>query len=314
MENRYLGALRDACWRRQSGYDMSGVQIRELIQSGCKRTEWGVMAFMADGCGSVVYAAPSVSRISGIWSQLDDVLQNLDGPIIVGGDFNTIVRFEERTGGNGQLSPDSLAFGDWANSNALIDMGYMGPQYTWKRGRTERFFIAKRLDRVFCNAHARLRWQEAVVKHLPFLSSDHTPLYVQLEPGVRGDPKRRPFRFEAAWLKHPGFGDLVKSKWDGEVDTPRALEKRAVLRRWNRDVFGDIQKRKERLSLEIEAVQNLLDITQTDTLLEREEGLLKDLDVLLEQEETLWYQKSREKWIALGDRNTKYYHTSTIIR
>ncbi|CAA7051323.1 unnamed protein product [Microthlaspi erraticum] len=263
----------------------------------------------------VVYAAPSVSRRSGIWNQLDDVLQNLTGPVIIGGDFNTIVRVDERTGGNGQLSPDSLAFGEWINNRALIDMGFMGPQFTWKRGREERFFIAKRLDRVFCNAHTRLLWQEATVRHLPFLSSDHTPLYVQLEPGPTGDPKRWPFRFEAAWLKHPGFKDLLVSPWDGEIDTPQALEKlKLTLRRWNREVFGDIQRRKEKLLTDIKSIQNLLDLTQTDALLEREGMLLNEFDVLLAQEETLWFQKSREKWIVLGDRNTKYYHTTTIIK
>lgn len=36
--------------------------------------------------------------------------------------------------------------------------------------------------------------------------------------------------------------------------------------------------------------------------------------MVLEQEELIWFQKSREKNIALGDRNTKYFHTSTIVR
>lgn len=88
-------------------------------------------------------------------------------------------------------------------------MGFMGSRFTWKKGREERNFVANRLDRVLCNAHARLKWQEAVVKHLPYLLSDHAPMFVQLDPGPVGNPKRRPFRFEAAWLKHPSFKDLL---------------------------------------------------------------------------------------------------------
>lgn len=85
------------------------------------------------------------------------------------------------------------------------------------------------------------------------------------------------------------------------------------MKRWNREVFGDVQK-KEGLVNEIKAVQDLLEHSQTDELLNKEEGLIKELDVVLEQEEILWFQKSREKWITLGDRNTKYFFTSTIVR
>jgi len=46
-----------------------------------------------------VYAAPSVSRRSGLWSLLSRIVQSVDEPIIVGGDFNTIIRLDERTGG-----------------------------------------------------------------------------------------------------------------------------------------------------------------------------------------------------------------------
>ncbi|KAG7556773.1 Reverse transcriptase domain [Arabidopsis suecica] len=64
----------------------------------------------------------------------------------------------------------------------------------------------------------------------------------------------------------------------------------------------------------MQSVQDLLDLQQTDDLLEREAALIKEFDVVLEQEEVLWFQKSREKWISLGDRNTSYFHTSTIIK
>lgn len=166
----------------------------------------------------VVYAAPTVTRRSGLWEKLKNVVQNSEGPVVIGGDFNTIVRVDERTGGNGRLSPDSLAFGEWINDLSLIDMGFRGNQFTWERGRSENSFVAKRLDRVLCCAHARLKWQDALDQH------------------------------------------------------------------------------------------------QSDELLNKEEVLLKEFDVVLEQEEMVWFQKSREKWKVDGDRNTTFFHISTIIR
>lgn len=150
----------------------------------------------------VVYAAPTLSRRSGLWETLGEVIWDAVGPLFVGGDFNTIVRLDERSGGNGRLSEDSLTFGDWINNMSLIDMGFSGNQFTWKRGKTERTFVAKRLDRVLCCSQARLKWQEVRVSHLPFLASDHAPLYLQLTSEVKGNACRRPFRFEAAWLQH----------------------------------------------------------------------------------------------------------------
>lgn len=78
--------------------------------------------------------------------------------------------------------------------------------------------------------------------------------------------------------------------------------------------FCYIQLKKEKLLTKIKSVQDLLDLTQTDDLLVKEEELQREFDVVLEQEEIFWFQKSREKWIGLGDRNTKYYHTSTVVQ
>lgn len=262
-----------------------------------------------------VYAAPTVSRRNGLWGRLKDVVKDLVGPIVIGGDFNTIVRLDERTGGNGRLSPDSIAFGDWINELSLIDMGFQGNQYTWRRGRAENTLIAKRLDRVLCCAHARLKWQEATVSHLPMLASDHVPLYVQLVPEIKGNANRRPFRFEAAWLNHPEFKELLKTSCDRNINTREALKRlEGRLRKWNKEVFGDVQIRKEKLMREIKEVQQKIDHGCTDALLEQEGELVKEFGVILEQEEMIWFQKSRVKWVVHGDRNTKFFHTSTIIR
>lgn len=153
------------------------------------------------------------------------------------------------------------------------------------------------------------------MQHLPFLFSDHVPLYVQLSSVSRSNPQCRPFRFEAAWLSHVGFKDLLLSSWQRDVSTPEALSRlRIQLKRWNKEIFGDVQVRKERLMNEIKALQDVLEHSQTDDMLRKEEELIKEFEVVLEQEEMVWFQKSREKWIALGDRNTSFFHTSTVIR
>lgn len=41
---------------------------------------------------------------------------------------------------------------------------------------------------------------------------------------------------------------------------------------------------------------------------------MRELNEVLDQEELLWYQKSRSLWIRDGDRNTSFYHKSTMIR
>lgn len=45
-----------------------------------------------------------------------------------------------------------------------------------------------------------------------------------------------------------------------------------------------------------------------------EKDLVTDFNNILAQEEMLWFQKSWAKWIVQGERNTRFYHLSTIIR
>ena len=49
-------------------------------------------------------------------------------------------------------------------------------------------------------------------------------------------------------------------------------------------------------------------------MLKLEKKIQQELDIVLNQEELLWFQKSREKWITSGDRNTRYYQASTLAK
>ncbi|KAG6404011.1 hypothetical protein SASPL_136245 [Salvia splendens] len=71
---------------------------------------------------------------------------------------------------------------------------------------------------------------------------------------------------------------------------------------------------KKRLLSRLAGVQKILEFRGSHRLLALEAELERDLDLVLQQEESLWHQKSWSDWIQLGDRNTSFFHMRTIRR
>ncbi|KAF4400713.1 hypothetical protein G4B88_001268 [Cannabis sativa] len=57
-----------------------------------------------------------------------------------------------------------------------IDLGFIGPKYTWMRKRGAANSVRKRLDRAITSADWCLQFPEAAVLHHPILASDHAPI------------------------------------------------------------------------------------------------------------------------------------------
>lgn len=79
-------------------------------------------------------------------------------------------------------------------------------------------------------------------------------------------------------------------------------------------LFGNIFFCKNCLIARINVIQRSQRYGSYHFLDHLEFDLQRQLQETLRQEEILWHQKSRRKWIMDGDRNTKYYHTKTVIR
>ena len=58
----------------------------------------------------------------------------------------------------------------------------------------------------------------------------------------------------------------------------------------------------------------MLDVRETESTLRLEKTLREEYEHILLQEELMWFQKSRENWVRFGDRNTRFFHTQTVIR
>ena len=83
---------------------------------------------------------------------------------------------------------------------------------------------------------------------------------------------------------------------------------------WNQDHFGNIFARKKNLMARINGIQRAVANKPSKFLFNLENELLRELDLVLNQEEELWALKSRVNWMIQGDHNTTFYHVLMLVR
>ncbi|XP_021717685.1 uncharacterized protein LOC110685467 [Chenopodium quinoa] len=231
---------------------------------------------------SAIYASPDSTIRRDLWSAMENNKNNFSGPWILAGDFNETRNMSERQGVGGfEMQRRCLQFSNWMEDNDLIDLGYSGPAHTWARGESSQTYKSARLDRFISNQDWRLNFEEGVVRHLPKAFSDHCPILLSTCGFAPIPMSLKPFRFQAAWLTHEKFEEFMV---------------------------------KSRLWARLEGIQKVLAERRVDRLIELEKSLKLEMEQVLQQEELLWFQKSRLEAIRDGDRNTKFFHLSTVIR
>ncbi|XP_015942422.1 uncharacterized protein LOC107467759 [Arachis duranensis] len=101
----------------------------------------------------------------------------------------------------------------------------------------------------------------------------------------------------------------MESSWNNDISSFRDS-----LKEWNTNVFGDILKKKKKIIRRFQGITNTLDQGNNNFLEKLRGQIWKEYQDILTQEEILYYQKSRSKWLEFGNRNTKFFHGSTMIR
>ncbi|CAL1410530.1 unnamed protein product [Linum trigynum] len=108
---------------------------------------------------------------------------------------------------------------------------------------------------------------------------------------------------------------MINAYWKNGTDfIPSLLELQHTLRKWNKEVFGDILKRKVALSIKLKDLEKQNDQANNPSLIQEENKTREDLERTLWEEEVLWVQKSRANFITSGDCNTHFFHVATLAR
>ena len=201
------------------------------------------------------------------------------------------------------------AFREVIDEFSFMDLGYIGPDFTWSKHYTYGHSIWERLDRGLATNQWFMKFPGTWVYHLPCLSSDHCPLLIN-PTGIDFPSYKKPFQFEEMWLLDSSCGKVVDVAWrscvarDSDSEIIRKIDKCGKdLSWWNYNVFGNVRrelKKKRDLLIEEEAVA-----VRTGNNF-RIKALKDEIKVLMDREARMWNQRSRILWLKNGDGNTKF--------
>lgn len=207
-------------------------------------------------------------------------------------------------------------FRDFLNNTGLMEIELKGCRFTWASNPRNGVVVREKLDRALGNWAWRSIFPHALVTALPIVSSDHSPLIFLPLPKHKSG---RSFRFEAFWDAHPECQKVIQDGWNqvvldgdpwGNLQGKIKACKTALLS-WQKNTFRradrEILNLKEKL---IEFQDQEDQVTNGDEVRRIQEEIKR----LWKQEELFWCQRSRVKWLKDGDRNSRFFHASTIKR
>ncbi|XP_026448145.1 uncharacterized protein LOC113348541 [Papaver somniferum] len=216
---------------------------------------------------SFVHASSVQTTRRNLWNELNMGAQQV--PWLVIGDFNCVLRNDEKKGG---VTPRTIVvneFSDWLDDNSLFEAEALGSKFTWSNRQTGVRRIISKLDRAVINEFWLNRVENWRCKALPREVYDHSPLIGY--PFVNTRPRRAPFRVKKMWFGHPDFMRMVQESWSIRIVGvpafiyPQKLKRlKIAMNLRNQEVFGNVNVMLKHAQLRLESAMRLTDEDPSD--------------------------------------------------
>lgn len=255
-----------------------------------------------------IYGEPSQQGKKEVWERVMRLGAGRKECWGIVGDFNEILHNGEKIGGPKRGEASFIDFVEMLEVCEMKELMGYGDSYTWAGVRYKKYIQCK-LDRCFGNKQWRSKFATSTQTFMERLGSDHRP--VMVNTCCERVRKGCAFRFDKRLVGKNRVKETIKGSWRsarGEKRLPILDclgEVRKALGKWKRENNQNSNERLQTLRHELEL--------QTSSLVpcwERVGELKTEIGKAFKEEEDYWLQKSRDKWLVVGDNNTSFFHAS----
>ncbi|KAJ8427137.1 hypothetical protein Cgig2_021393 [Carnegiea gigantea] len=162
---------------------------------------------------AAIYVSPTQQLRKELWAIVIQFAHSTESARMLVSDYNKTRSLDERDHGGHDMNKRCILFANWIENNGLIDLGFLGPRFTWVRGNTYDTSKSAKLDRALCNMSWRSRFPEGSVRHLIWCYSDHCSILISTNGFAPLSKNAKRFRFEVAWTSHTQCKEFPKSHW-----------------------------------------------------------------------------------------------------
>jgi hypothetical protein len=252
-----------------------------------------------------------------MWDLIKRIKPLMNLPCLMMGDFNETMWQSEHFSKKKRNEKQMMDFRETLSYCDLHDLGFNGTPWTYDNKRQGKENVKVRLDRVVASPSWSDIYPQSNVSHLTSSRSDHCPILLKLFQDNDSPRTNCALRYEACWESEESLAEEIKVAWENH-SKPRDLGQVAAnlsgvmdcLQSWSKKTVGSVSKRIEKLRKKLESIN----MRNLDHEQQKKKSVERELDSLLEQEETYWKQRSRINWLKEGDRNTKFFHKKASWR
>ncbi|XP_026377705.1 uncharacterized protein LOC113272003 [Papaver somniferum] len=220
------------------------------------------------------------------WNHIDSIGADINLPWVLIGDLNITMFAHERSTNTRQTTIKYPIIQQVIDRSDLIDLGYIGAQFTWSNRQSDSDNVKARLDRSLVNGHWLHHYNNSKLFHIDAIGSDHLHIAVTIK-------EKNPTN-----ILNVGLKILLVNKLLG-MPIELMLEGLMLLK-WSTAL--------EVLNM---SLRNEIFPTMNNEAIKEVEH---NLELAQKAQESFYAQKSRDDFIKNYDRNTSYYHTYVNIR